>query len=238
MTNKLLALSLLIAASACDQDKPERVNNPVQLTRKANSMAEARTGFTSDNYKNVLVNYTFVPVEHQDINMHLQEKGLLPSTHFNSAVSWQELDKAAKDVLEEKANDPNVGIYKQYCAVSVLTNTDLLSETSPEAQKVVAFYLDALFKEKNESIGLYYYALKSAKPILSEAYIKQVSDFAISSAKKSLATTKETISNLAQQVKNQKNAAEKDRIAGSIEITKYIIESDETFIKKLASLDI
>lgn len=238
MTTKLLALGILLAASACDQDKPERAETPVELKRKASSMAEMRTGYTSDNYKNVLVNYTFDPFEHLQINKYMQEKGLLPSTHINTGVTWQEMDKAAKEVLAEKANDANEGVYKQYCAVSVLTNTDLLSETSPEAQKVVAFYLDILFKEKNESIGLYYYALKNAEPILSKSYTKQVSDFAISTAKKSLATTKETMSNLSQQVKSQKSAAEKDRIAGSIEITKYVIESDEAFIKKIASLNI
>ncbi|WP_342084988.1 hypothetical protein [Dyadobacter sp. OTU695] len=237
MGTKLSVLILLFAVSACNQGKPEHTDTKVQLKRKASSMADMRTGYTSDNYKNVLVNYTFDPVNYLEVNKYMQDKGLLPSTHFNAGLTWQEVDEAAKKVLSEKANDPNEGVYKQYCAVSVLTNTDLLSATSPEAQKVVAFYLDILFKEKNESIGLYYYALRNASPILSKEYIKEVSDFAIASAKKSLVGIKETLANLSLQAKKEQNTSEKDRIASSIEIGKYIVESDETFIEKIASLN-
>ena len=239
MTFKLLALVLVLATTACDQAKPEQSNSPqLELKPKANSMAEARTGYTSDNYKNVLYNYTFNPVDHLEISEFLQDKGLLPSRYLNKEMTWQEMDKAAKKVIQEKADDPNSGVYQQYCAISLFTDTDLLSENSLEAQKVVAYYLDILFKLKSESIGIYYYALRNAKPILSETYINQVTDFAIACTKKSLVEKKKTLSKLSQDAKNQQNKLEKDRTDGSIEVVSYMIESDETFIGKIASMKI
>lgn len=78
-------------------------------------------------------------------------------------LSWKETEPKVRAFLSEHSSDTFISYYRQRCALDLLCLTNLIGDSSEKALPIISEYLSLLSSENNNSIVVFYPALKRLK---------------------------------------------------------------------------